>query len=187
MHCPAWAVIDSLNYTNLDKKSDSNPWPGIADEVRQVQYLLVPINVNNSHWQLVVADRHACVVRLYDSLPGGGDAGQATLRHVRMALLTDKLGWNAEKWALDVAACPQQRDGHSCGPHILWWAREVVDDIAGQVTRPSDGWHGMIRKTLDKLPRQGRDDQPSSFARQSSVQVIDMAGQEELPEQTDNA
>ncbi len=76
------------------------------------------------------------MVRLYDSLPGGDDAGQATLRHVWQALLTDKLGWNAEKWALDVAACPQQRDGHSCGPYIFWWARELVDDIAGREELP---------------------------------------------------
>jgi hypothetical protein len=38
-----------FNYKNLDKKSDSSPWPGIAYEVRQAQYLLVPLHVNNLH------------------------------------------------------------------------------------------------------------------------------------------
>ena len=97
------------------------PRPASCDGV------LIPVNVDNLHWVLVVVDILARQFLYYDSLCGGGAAPilQVVRRWLRdevaARLGEDAVrGWEIEEWAgvMDVGL-PHQSDGGSCGVFVM--------------------------------------------------------------------
>ncbi len=161
-HRPQWYVLDSLHIRNLDKTHSRDPWPKIAANAKTATKLLLPLhNDAKKHWSLAVVDRCRATIMHYDSVDQG-PAILPMLCRIRDDVLTKRLNWINQQWVLRVGDCPLQRDNHSCGPFVLWWAREIVENNAVRVSTPIDSWRQTLRKALEAVPRQGRDDPPAS-------------------------
>ncbi len=81
---------------------------------------------------------------------------------MRDELVQDRLRWEKKTWALEPEECPLQRDGHNCGPYVLWWAKQIVEGHGRDVTAPGDSWRQEIMQMLESVPRKGRDDPPDT-------------------------
>ena len=102
--------------------------------------IFLPVNDPNSHWSLLVIDQRNGDAFHYDSLVRPQDAAQAVnTNQYRLA--------RAAAQAMDVYTpvrgmpIAQQRDGHSCGDHVL----QAMDILAHSVI---DGTFGQSR-TMD--------------------------------------
>jgi Ulp1 family protease len=144
---PEWAVIDSLLLAN----AKSRWWERVAERLRtrKVTRLLLPIHDVN-HWRLVVVDRPAATIRCYDSLPDAKGI-KKSLAFVRDEVLPQKLGWAETAWAADGVEAPGQEDGHSCGPYILWWAKQLVENPSATLSKPAATWRNTVKSILQSF------------------------------------
>ncbi len=126
--------------------SSPSKWEKIQQYLAPASHLLVPVHQQH-HWRLVVVDREKALVRMYDSF---GDREQMvrTLGAVHDCLLLDKLGWAERTWCSMPEASPAQTDSYNCGPFVLWWAKEIVQEGRVAVSCPPDNWRASIRETL---------------------------------------
>jgi hypothetical protein len=83
---------------------------------------------------------------------------------VRDKIVQKRLGWVKKSWVVEPEDCPRQTDSHNCGPYVLWWAKEIVEGHGADVTTPGDSWRREIMAVLERVPRQGRNDPPTSFS-----------------------
>jgi Ulp1 family protease len=145
---PEWAIIDSLLLAN----ENSTAWAKLAEQLqtREVARLLLPY-FSNRHWRLIVVNRNTAEICCYDSLPDKRQIDDA-LAFVRDVVLIKKLGWARPKWSEAVVEVPRQEDGHSCGPYILWWAKQLVEDACATLSRPAATWRGQVKAILQCNP-----------------------------------
>jgi len=95
--------------------------------IGEVDKVLIPVNVENTHWVLVVVDVRARSLLLYDSLFGGDRASVVdTIRCWLRDEVVDRLGeevaleWGVEEWVLARNdGLPRQHDSGSCGVFVM--------------------------------------------------------------------
>ena len=95
--------------------------------IGEVDKVLIPVNVESTHWVLVVVDVRERSLLLYDSLFGGDRASVVdTVRRWLRDEVVDRLGeevaveWGVEEWAVaSNDGLPRQRDSGSCGVFVM--------------------------------------------------------------------
>ncbi|KAJ1451933.1 hypothetical protein M885DRAFT_335775, partial [Pelagophyceae sp. CCMP2097] len=101
-------------------------WDLGADMLAVNDKLYIPINIDNSHWTLVVVDVGGRILRYYDSLCDSGHKGMMYLKMVRryLADAAKHRGNDAREvmtWPLVpcvAATTPQQGNGSDCGVFV---------------------------------------------------------------------
>lgn len=100
------------------------------------RWILVPINVKNSHWMLPVADCANCTVGIIDSLKGDSTyylKQWKTYMTIRAAK-TGELG----EWVTTQYDCARQTDSNSCGVFTLMNAEAIVNGVALKTIKQQD-------------------------------------------------
>ena len=82
--------------------------------------LVIPVNVNASHWMLVVVDRAERVIRCFDSL-FNRSLFEQTAKVVKRFLECVEQG--KKNWEVQPEKCPQQQNGSDCGMFVMKFAR----------------------------------------------------------------
>ncbi|GFH55956.1 hypothetical protein CTEN210_12433 [Chaetoceros tenuissimus] len=133
------------NYENVKRWSRGAP----QQDIFSLDKLFLPVNVNESHWTLIVVFMQQKVIKYYDSLSGDGRLYcEATLRYLKDEYMTTKgRTLDAEEWEIvgftnDV---PIQPNGYDCGVFVCFFADLISLD------RPLNS----IRK--DEIVSRGRD------------------------------
>jgi Ulp1 family protease len=126
---PKYHVFASFFFSNLKINGPQSVrrWASRAKidgkNLREVEYLFLPIN-QASHWTLcVVSPRHK-TVEYFDSLGGTGEAELALVRD----WLEMELGeaFAAEEWAIRTAVSPRQDNMRDCGVFTATTAKMVL-------------------------------------------------------------
>jgi Ulp1 family protease len=144
-HRPEWAVIHPLVLASENSPS----WTKIIERLRKqknLAHLLLPMHCPG-HWRLVVVSRYTATIWGYYSI-FGDKAVKESLFYVRDVVVTQKLGWTENEWSVKRAKAPRQEDGHSCGAYILWWAKQLVEDVSATMSKPAANWRDTIKNTL---------------------------------------
>jgi Ulp1 family protease len=91
-------------------------------------YLLIPVNIDNRHWVLIVIRPLLQSIKLYDSIGGNPNIYFEPLKR----WLSDRLkvecsGWKCSFYnCLNVDGQRQQQDGYNCGCYVINNARKAV-------------------------------------------------------------
>ena len=96
-------------------------------DIGSIDRVIIPVNVGNLHWVLVVIDVQARQFQYYDSMHGVGAAHVlATARRWLSDEVAARLGkdvaraWEIEVWEGEMdLGLPRQSDGGSCGVFVL--------------------------------------------------------------------
>ena len=93
-------------------------WQKRNIHVWSVNKLLIPINISNYHWILMVVYPQRGLIEYYNSMPGTGD--------MYFSLLVSFLKQRAENehqrninWILEQGECPRQPNGFDCGVYTI--------------------------------------------------------------------
>ena len=91
-------------------------------------YLLIPVNIDNQHWVLIVIRPLLQSIELYDSMGGNPTIYFEPLkRWLTERLQEDCSGWKCSfHKCLNVDGRRQQQDGHNCGCYVINNARKAV-------------------------------------------------------------
>lgn len=99
-------------------------------------YFLLPYNVSNNHWCLLIADMSAKRMYCFDSLPKSKPKSASSLKAVmnlfkRLNEFAEKAGRvtaetqqiNIQHWqdCTDMIQYPKQKDGFNCGVYIIYY------------------------------------------------------------------
>ena len=90
-------------------------------DIRTKSLLIVPINVNNTHWVLVVAFMQQKKIMYYDSFNQNGNSYMKTIqRYIGDEIRVNCKGVeDMKKWQLANVRVPQQRNNYDCGICVL--------------------------------------------------------------------
>jgi len=95
-------------------------------DVGSVDRILIPVNVENLHWVLVIVDVKERRFLFFDSLGGRAASVLGMVRRWLTDEVVNRLGvdtaesWNINSWdGLVDVGLPRQRDGGSCGVFVL--------------------------------------------------------------------
>ncbi len=85
--------------------------------------VIIPVNVNNNHWTLLVIDMEAKEIRYYDSMVSKAAAAKYT--KAAMDYLVDEAKDknkpipDPDEWRLLISSAPQQKDFFNCGVYTI--------------------------------------------------------------------
>ena len=98
-------------------------------DLLELERVLVPVNMDCSHWCLVVVYVQERRIVFYDSLAGGVDKGNACLRLI-LFYLKARLGEDVDvaAWNLEMGVCPQQNNFCDCGVFACLAADFIVNN-----------------------------------------------------------
>eukprot|EP01091_Cochliopodium_minus_P003156 TRINITY_DN1299_c0_g1_i7.p1 TRINITY_DN1299_c0_g1~~TRINITY_DN1299_c0_g1_i7.p1 ORF type:complete len:608 (+),score=156.06 TRINITY_DN1299_c0_g1_i7:7775-9598(+) len=108
-------------------------WENSFGNIFQLDYLFVPINIENLHWTLVVIDFKKHRISYFDSLKGRNDECLSKIldfleyKHFSPSLLdhvpkNQKENWRS-LWTIDQPEnIPSQHNGYDCGVFVLMYA-----------------------------------------------------------------
>ncbi|XP_030837344.1 sentrin-specific protease 1-like [Strongylocentrotus purpuratus] len=100
--------------------SNLQPWLFHKVKLHMFQWLLIPINVDNSHWILLCANPAKKTVSLLDSLPGRDNSRYLEQFRKYMDLRSEATGELAGHWMEDrQLQSARQTDGVSCRAFVL--------------------------------------------------------------------
>jgi len=133
-YLPRVFMFNTFFFSRMQERAGLYDYAGVRKwgyknglDIGEVDRILIPVNLNNMHWVLVVADIRQRSFLFYDSMYAGG--GAPVLGTVRRWLgdeVRARLGDDAfESWELDDWACvvdvgfPRQTDGGSCGVFVM--------------------------------------------------------------------
>ena len=95
-------------------------------DVGSVDRILIPVNVENLHWVLVIVDVKERRFLFFDSLGGRAASVLGMVRRWLTDEVVNRLGvgtaesWNIDSWdGLVDVGLPRQRDGGSCGVFVM--------------------------------------------------------------------
>jgi len=127
-------VFNTFFFSRLSERAGCYDYSGVRTwgfknglDIGTVDRVLIPVNVGNLHWVLVVIDVEARRLQYYDSMHGVGAAHVLeTARRWLSDEVTARLGedvaraWEMESWdcVMDIGL-PRQTDGGSCGVFVL--------------------------------------------------------------------
>jgi sentrin-specific protease 1 len=102
----------------------NSPWPDVLPWTRRVDLsamdmVLLPVNVDESHWALMAAYPRYHVVQYFDSL---GLDGTRALKVFRGYLVKEgrmRGRGDTTPWALYIGKCPRQPNAEDCGVFAL--------------------------------------------------------------------
>ncbi len=112
----------------------------------------MPINRNNTLWVLIVVDQRRGSCLYFDSIECKIDTAKSNLKQVCEVVLEGMLSWATDGWSFDVAECSWQKDNRSCGPNVLWWARQMVVEDVYNFTSPPAQWQEVTFRELRRDP-----------------------------------
>jgi len=131
---PRTYVFNTFFFSRLIERAGFYDYNGVRTwgfknglEIGAVDRVMMPVNVGNSHWVLVVIDVQARRFQYFDSMHGGGASSiLSTARRWLTDEVAARLGedvsqsWKIEEWegVMDVGL-PRQSDGGSCGVFVL--------------------------------------------------------------------
>ncbi|GMH44392.1 hypothetical protein BSKO_12344 [Bryopsis sp. KO-2023] len=115
-------TIGRYNYGNVRRWTKRDP--ALKKDV-----ILMPINLNKTHWILVVVRLRMGVIELYDSL-GGYESSWEVFKNVQQWLRDEQsdkqIELNIKKWKQKKMPVPLQGDGSSCGVFTCVFAERVA-------------------------------------------------------------
>jgi len=134
MRTPRTFMHNTFFFSRLQERAGCYEYAGVRTwgyknglDIGAIDRVLIPVNVDNLHWVLVVVDIRARQFLYYDSYCGGRAASvlpvvRRWLRDEVAARLGGDVvdGWEIDDWAgvMDVGL-PQQSDGGSCGVFVM--------------------------------------------------------------------
>lgn len=119
----------------------------LAVDIFAYRYLLIPININNQHWALVVVDNHERTVSYWDSFR---NAGKRVVENV-LRYMGDE--WRNKKGGPPQlyrriehpVGLPEQRNVVDCGAFVCCFAECVARGIPPTVFAQEDMVHMRLR------------------------------------------
>ena len=131
---PRTYVFNTFFFSRLIERAGFYDYNGVRTwgfknglNIGAVDLVMMPVNVGNLHWVLVVIDLQARRFQYFDSMHGGGASSiLSTARRWLTDEVAARLGedvsqsWKIEEWegVMDVGL-PRQSDGGSCGVFVL--------------------------------------------------------------------
>mmetsp|Transcript_34463 Transcript_34463/g.89264 ORF Transcript_34463/g.89264 Transcript_34463/m.89264 type:complete len:543 (+) Transcript_34463:293-1921(+) len=116
----------------------------------ELDKLVCPINLHNTHWALGVIEMKKKRIQYFDSMCGGGGGGGA-LGHLKSYLENEYKRQNDGKdgdfseWVEEGVAVPQQQNGYDCGVFVCTMMYYVAKDLPFDYTQEN---MGEVRKAL---------------------------------------
>ena len=134
---PRCAIFSTFFYTRLcnsDRLGDAYDYNGVRRWTRSVNVfeldrVLVPINLSNTHWTLALIEPHSRKLTYYDSMGGTGKGVLQTLRRWLCDEAMDKLQLRIDEqaWTLTVPkSVPLQTNGNDCGVFVAAFAEHLT-------------------------------------------------------------
>ncbi|XP_046394786.1 uncharacterized protein LOC124162325 [Ischnura elegans] len=97
-------------------------------------HFIIPLNANNSHWTLLVADRAERQLFFYDPITVKIDNTYSYVVSRWIDFLKFKLEDYSGNWNVSFPDHTTQKDSHSCGVYISWYAERIL--LGESVTEP---------------------------------------------------
>lgn len=101
--------------------------------------IIIPLNINNDHWTLVVIDFKSQAFTYYDSLASKSSAVAMKWLDIAKRWLIDEAHHkgrdehikNIKDWKMEPAPAglPQQPNGYDCGLYVIMYASYICDDL----------------------------------------------------------
>jgi Ulp1 family protease len=91
-----------------------------------IRFLLLPVNIRNIHWCLLVVNLMDGRVELWDSLKSPNSPFPPQLRQDRLQIFIRSLSPDTPKLKFSIAEVPQQ-NGTNCGVFMLEFIRAFVN------------------------------------------------------------
>ncbi|KAJ8303667.1 hypothetical protein KUTeg_018777 [Tegillarca granosa] len=114
-----------------------NHWLFKNVQFKKYRQILMPININNNHWVLLVANINNRTVAILDSLDGqSGDKFLQLWRefmHIRDS--AEEVKEEFGPWKTEAVKCNKQTDGNSCGIFTLMNAECIASQVPPFVMR----------------------------------------------------
>jgi len=132
--CPRTYMFNTFFFSRLLERAGCYDYNGVRTwgwknglDIGSIDRVIIPVNVGNLHWVLVVIDVQARQFQYYDSMHGVGAAHVlATARRWLSDEVAARLGkdvaraWEIEVWEGEMdLGLPRQSDGGSCGVFVL--------------------------------------------------------------------
>lgn len=124
---PRIFVADSFFYTSYLQNGPSQAAGRFkAVNILELDFIIIPCNINNVHWILSVIDLRSHLVIIFDSIYN--DATAQTVLSALKGFLSFILenSWDASTWSCYPAVCPQQENNSDCGLFTLVCAEAVA-------------------------------------------------------------
>ncbi|KAF8076427.1 hypothetical protein FPV67DRAFT_1664694 [Lyophyllum atratum] len=149
--------LSPLFYTKyLSKELTDRAWEGawkwrdnqIQKSIEFLRVILLPVNVNKSHWVLIHCDLERQVIRILDSLPSNyqkqiGNHNWLKSRHAKLVegmrtlvqKLKKKFGCSRLNWNIKLFECyphhkvPFQQNTNDCGVYVIIFARHLQSGL----------------------------------------------------------
>ncbi|AAR26952.1 FirrV-1-E3 [Feldmannia irregularis virus a] len=123
--------MDSLFYSVFEKYQNYERVKGFSFDkptTNKRAKILIPVNVDNNHWILVVVDNRKKTVTAYDSL---GVSRRKVTSDIMLWLQKEyrhkKVPFNRAEWTtVTTGQCPTQNNGNDCGIFTLVTAAHIV-------------------------------------------------------------
>ncbi|KAJ8301877.1 hypothetical protein KUTeg_020864 [Tegillarca granosa] len=114
-----------------------NHWLFKNVQFKKYRQILMPININNNHWVLLVANINKRTVAILDSMDGqSGDQFLQLWRefmHIRDS--AEEVKEEFGPWKTEAVKCNKQTDGNSCGIFTLMNAECIASQVPPVVMR----------------------------------------------------
>jgi len=127
-------MLSTFFYSKLSARVGCYDYDGVREwgkkrplNLEEVDHILVPVNLNSSHWILVTVDLRSRTSHYFDSLGSSDRCGVvANIRRWLGDEVRSRLGdaaagtWKVDTWGtVAVAGLPEQHDGGSSGVFVL--------------------------------------------------------------------
>jgi len=118
-------------FTKLTEVGDNygiiNRWFKNVD-IKSKKMIIIPVNIQNSHWTLILIDIQGKTVSYLDSYGGtGSTATKTTLKWFTQYCETKDISIIEHEWILKDIQVPSQYNCSDCGVFILMYAEFVAD------------------------------------------------------------
>ena len=135
------------------KGSGIYEYPGVRAWTKKVDVfamdmLFIPINIENSHWTLVVVNVQKCEIHYYDSLNRSEDKYlEAVQRWLHDEAKDKDKSYNAALWKhySRESSVPQQQNGFDCGVFLCVCAEYLTEGLPLQCYSQSDMGHYRLK------------------------------------------
>ncbi|GFH18579.1 hypothetical protein HaLaN_15408, partial [Haematococcus lacustris] len=158
-----------------------------------VDALLLPLNINEQHWVLVVAYPKRGILVLWDSLPKPGGLDVRHWDRIRR-WCSGVLG--VSEWRYIIGAVDRQRDGTTCGDRIILAMEHLGPSFVTRLTiteaevaklRPTllktlsaeSGWTTLVAPYKEDFPDFASLPPPGPYVPDPNPTMIDLCTQEE--------
>lgn len=123
------SIHNEIHYENVEKWSRQVP----GKDIFNLDKLFIPVNVNGSHWTLIVVFMQKKRIKYFDSMSGSGSLYcegvleylKDEYHHTKGGTL-DKEEWTIVGWTEDI---PHQPNGFDCGVFVCTFADQVSLDL----------------------------------------------------------